>query len=65
MTDLAAPAPPLEQGDIAMHRLPPVEHFGEYDLSRHASERYAVLTAVKERRALDRSSARHKPLRPR
>ena len=30
----------------------------QYELSRHAAERYAVLTAVKEQRALNRR-ARH------
>ena len=32
----------------------------QYELSRHAAERYAVLTAVKEQRALNRRSSRPK-----
>ena len=32
----------------------------QYELSRHAAERYAVLNAVKERRALNRRSSRAK-----
>ena len=32
----------------------------QYELSRHAAERYAVLTAIKQQRALNRRSQRRK-----
>jgi hypothetical protein len=42
-----------------MHRLYPTSvQLDQYELSRHASERFAVLTAVQERRARDRRSLR-------
>ena len=44
-----------------MHTLHPVNlQPDQSELSRHAAERYALLTAVKEQRALNRRSSRPK-----
>jgi hypothetical protein len=42
-----------------MHSLPTTVVLpAQYDISRHAAERYAVLAAIKEQRGLNRRSSR-------